>query len=235
VRLASIATHESKRSASRERHRLSRGWRSSLGLPQLGARLPRGGLPGHSGWRQFTGRFLEPRQIRRLACLKEGLDPFGRATAIAFFYHDQPLELALCMQGSNDKERGNWSSSGGVYGTPGALPPHLLTTSATYRSPVANSVAPSPPVFGCNNAWVSDRSLCYLASAKPVIVQHTAPAASCPRRQECIAFGHRRRQQSPWNAWRPTTERQCSLARALVEEHFDARNVVSRTLELTMG
>jgi len=30
------------------------------------------------------------------------------------------------------------------------------------------------------NRWVSDRTLCYLASGKPVVVQHTGPSSYLP-------------------------------------------------------
>ena len=38
------------------------------------------------------------------------------------------------------------------------------------------------------NAWVSDRSLCYLASGKPVVVQHTGPSSFLPDGEGMFRF-----------------------------------------------
>lgn len=81
------------------------------------------------------------------------------------------------------------------------------------------------------NAWVSDRSLCYLASGKPVVVQNTGPSSILPNGEGVFRF------ETPADAVRALAlanadyERQCRLARALVEEHFDAQKVASRILE----
>ena len=37
-----------------------------------------------------------------------------------------------------------------------------------------------PSCIKLQNAWISDRSLCYLASGKPVVVQDTGPSAYLP-------------------------------------------------------
>src|SRR5207247_4166830 len=37
-----------------------------------------------------------------------------------------------------------------------------------------------PSCLNLQNAWISDRTLCYLASGKPAVVQHTGPSRFLP-------------------------------------------------------
>jgi hypothetical protein len=85
------------------------------------------------------------------------------------------------------------------------------------------------------NAWISDRTLCYLASGKPGIVQHTGPSRFLPDCSGLFRF------RDPDEAARYVQvvledyDKQCCLARALAEEHFDARKVVPRMLERALA
>jgi hypothetical protein len=36
------------------------------------------------------------------------------------------------------------------------------------------------------NAWISDRTLCYLAAGKPAVVQHTGPSRFIPEEAGCL-------------------------------------------------
>jgi glycosyltransferase involved in cell wall biosynthesis len=81
------------------------------------------------------------------------------------------------------------------------------------------------------NAWVSDRSLCYLASGKPVVAEYTGPSSYLPDdagmfRVRTIADAVR-----AFEAINGDYERQCRLARRLAEEHFDAKAITRRILE----
>jgi hypothetical protein len=88
-----------------------------------------------------------------------------------------------------------------------------------------------PSTVALDTAWVSDRTLCYLASGRPAVVQHTGPSRILPDAEGLFRF------RSPDEAVRALAAaeadygRHCRLARALVEEHFDARRVVGRVLE----
>jgi hypothetical protein len=85
------------------------------------------------------------------------------------------------------------------------------------------------------NAWVSDRTLCYLASGRPAVVQHTGPSRFLPDRAGLLRF------RTPAEAAELLTEAEANYeyhtkeARALAEEHFDARAVVTRLLERALG
>lgn len=80
-------------------------------------------------------------------------------------------------------------------------------------------------------AWVSDRTICYLASGKPAVVQHTGPSSFLPDTGGVFRFRTIDEAISYLDSAVENYEENCRLARALAEEYFDARKVVSRVLE----
>jgi hypothetical protein len=85
------------------------------------------------------------------------------------------------------------------------------------------------------NAWVSDRTLCYLASGKPAIVQHTGPSAILPDAEGLFRFTTPDQAATHLEFVLADYARQCRLARALAEEHFDASRVVPLLLSRAFG
>jgi hypothetical protein len=81
------------------------------------------------------------------------------------------------------------------------------------------------------NAWVSDRTICYLASGKPAVVQHTGPSRFLPDAAGMFRFRSMEEAVRALTAVEADYERHCQLARALAEEYFDGRRVVTRVLE----
>ena len=76
------------------------------------------------------------------------------------------------------------------------------------------------------NAWISDRTLCYLASGKPAIVQHTGRSRWLPDRAGLLRFRDLRdAAQCVELASRNYVEHSL-LARALAEEYFNGNKVV---------
>jgi glycosyltransferase involved in cell wall biosynthesis len=84
------------------------------------------------------------------------------------------------------------------------------------------------------NAWVSDRSLCYLASGKPVVVQHTGASSVLPDGEGMFRFHTMADAARALRTINADYERQCRLARSLAEEHFDATRIVGRILEVAL-
>ena len=81
------------------------------------------------------------------------------------------------------------------------------------------------------NAWVSDRTLCYLASGKPAVVQHTGPSRFLPDSAGLFRFRDFEEAVRCLEMVEADYERQCKLARALAEQYFDARKVLTEVLE----
>jgi hypothetical protein len=81
------------------------------------------------------------------------------------------------------------------------------------------------------NAWISDRTLCYLASGKPAVVEYTGPSRILPDDAGLFRFRTLEEAARHLETVAADYEHQCRLARALVEEHFDARKVLASILE----
>ena len=92
-----------------------------------------------------------------------------------------------------------------------------------------------PSCVRLQNAWVSDRTLCYLASGKPAVVQHTGPSRFLPDAAGLCRFRTLEEAVHCLETVAADYERHCRLARALAEELFDARKVVARVLERALA
>jgi hypothetical protein len=117
--------------------------------------------------------------------------------------------------------------------------PHVLDVAASpdaYRAYIRSSrgefscVKPSCIAF--QNAWVSDRSLCYLASGKPVVVQNTGPSSVLPDGEGFLRFSAVEEAAEALATIEAGYERHCRAAREIAETRFDARTVLAGVLDL---
>jgi len=81
------------------------------------------------------------------------------------------------------------------------------------------------------SGWLSDRSVCYLASGKPVLAQDTGLADHYPVGEGLLTFSTLEEAAAGVEEIERNYERHSTAARALAEEHFDARIVLGRLLE----
>jgi hypothetical protein len=81
--------------------------------------------------------------------------------------------------------------------------------------------------------WFSDRSLCYLASGRPVIAQQTGFSRYIPVGEGLFAFNSADEVLAAIEALRRDYPSHARAARRLAEEHFDSDKVLSRLLEQT--
>jgi hypothetical protein len=146
-----------------------------------------------------------------------------------------PLELALCLAPGDEEE-------GRLLEERGWKIRHAWTVSSEpeqYRAYIQQSrgefscVKPSCIWFG--NAWISDRTLCYLASAKPAVIQHTGFSHFLPDSEGLFRFRNLEEAGRALFAVESDYERHCRLARELAEEHFDAQKVVGGVLERALA
>jgi hypothetical protein len=146
-----------------------------------------------------------------------------------------PLELALCLGPGDDDDRRRLEERGfrvrdarEVSGTP-----------ARYRTYIQQSrgewSCAKPSCIRLQNAWVSDRTLCYLASGRPAVVQHTGPSRILPDAEGLFRFRTSEEAARALVAVEADHDRQGRLARALVEAHFDGARVAARVLERALG
>ena len=85
------------------------------------------------------------------------------------------------------------------------------------------------------NAWVSDRTLCYLASGRPAVVEHTGPSRILPDADGLLRFRDVDEAAAAIRAVEADPEHHSRRARQLAEEHFDGVQVVRSVLERALA
>ena len=147
----------------------------------------------------------------------------------------QPLELAVLLtSGDGDDrrllERHGWRvrQSSEVSSTP-----------ERYREYIQRSRGEiscvKPSCIKLQNAWISDRSLCYLASGKPVVVQDTGPSDFLPGGEGFFRFATPEQAAAAMATVNADYEGHCRAARQLAETHFDARRTAERLLDIALA
>jgi hypothetical protein len=141
----------------------------------------------------------------------------------------QPMQIALNAPGEvEDRLRtGGWAlvNSAKVTRTPERYQEYLTTSRAEF------SVAKHAYV-STKSGWFSERSACYLASGRPVLVQNTGytrwlTAAGTG----VVPFSTREEAIAGVEDIVARYEEHCDAARAIAEEYFDARSILSDLLE----
>ncbi len=181
------------------------------------------GIGGHGNWEVFRGEAFN--NEKRTSFL-DYLNLPSRTSA--------SLELALCLSRKSaidNQERRLLERSGWKV----RYSWDVSSTLEQYRAYIQQSrgefscAKPSCMRFG--SGWISDRSLCYLASGKPVVVQHTGPSRFLPEAQGMFRFRTLDEAVGALSAVELDYDRHSRLARTLAETYFDAKQVVGRILE----
>jgi glycosyltransferase involved in cell wall biosynthesis len=81
------------------------------------------------------------------------------------------------------------------------------------------------------SGWLSERSMCYLASGKPVLAQNTGLRDLYPAGEGLVLFSTLDEAAAGAEAIAGDYERHCSAARTFAEEHFGSDQVLTRLLE----
>jgi hypothetical protein len=146
------------------------------------------------------------------------------------------LELALCFKGPSDApdvadrkllEQKGWRVRDAL---------DVARTPESYRAYIQAShgefSCAKPSYVEFQTAWVSDRTVCYLASGKPVVVQHTGPSSFLPTGEGMFRFATVEEAAEALATIDSDYGRHCRAARAIAEAFFDARLVLSDILHL---
>lgn len=143
----------------------------------------------------------------------------------------QPLELALALSDHEKEDEALLRDKGWRVQEAS----DVSSTLSDYQRYIQNSRGEfscvKPSCVRLQNAWISDRTLCYLASGKPAIVQHTGPSRFLPDAEGLFRFRSLEEAAGHLDTAARTYDRQCRAARLLAEEHFDARRVAGSVLE----
>jgi hypothetical protein len=148
----------------------------------------------------------------------------------------QPLELAVTLDDYTLEtdmpilEQGGWNVRDAW---------EVCPTPEDYRAYIQRSRAEfscaKPSCALLANAWISDRTLCYLASGKPAVVEHTGASRFLPEAEGLLRFRNMDEAAAAIEAVEADYERHSGLARRLAEEYFDGEQVVRHILERALA
>jgi hypothetical protein len=82
------------------------------------------------------------------------------------------------------------------------------------------------------SGWFSDRSICYLASGRPVLCQDTGFSSYLPTGQGLFTFNHNEDVLKAIDALNADYSGHALAAREIAEEYFDSQKVLPRFLQL---
>ena len=147
----------------------------------------------------------------------------------------QPLELALFTDGRDAADLARLAQNGWqvrhsreVAGSPEAYRSYVQASRGEFSCAKASCMQ-------FQNAWVSDRTLCYLASGKPVVVQHTGPSSYLPNGEGMFRFTSIDEAAAALDAVNTDYARHCRAARDIAETQFDAKHVLEGALHAAMS
>jgi hypothetical protein len=141
------------------------------------------------------------------------------------------LELALCL-GEDETEEGElWKRHGWSVRHSWDVTASAAAYRAYIRASRGEFSCAKPSCMRLQNAWISDRTLCYLASGKPAIVQHTGPSRALPDAAGLFRFHTPQEAAAALATVEADYDRHCALARGLAEEYFDSTKVMKSVLE----
>lgn len=144
---------------------------------------------------------------------------------------DERFELALDIDPADDRDREVLSSSGWALvdpvaeaGDPWRYRDYIQRSKAEFM--VAKNI-----YVDTHSGWFSDRSLCYLASGKPVLAQDTGFRDRYPTGEGLLAFSTLEEAVEGVEEIAADYERHSRAARAIAEDFFDSDKVLSRLLD----
>lgn len=142
-----------------------------------------------------------------------------------------PLELALLLGPGDEKDKQTLLKNGW----------HLCDSHAVAATPAdyQRYIQLSRGEFSCvkpscirlQNAWISDRTINYLSSGKPCMVQFTGKSKFLPDANGIIRFNSMNEAIKGLEDVASNYEKHALTARLLAEEYFDAKKVTKSVLE----
>jgi hypothetical protein len=159
----------------------------------------------------------------------------------------QPLELALCLDERPESEaRARRNAYGDYLGDPAdrkRLEEHgwrvrraheVAGSPESYQKYIQGSrgewSAAKPSCMRFRNAWISDRTLCYLATGRPAVVQDTGPSAYLPNGEGLFRFSTLDEARAAFAAIDADYGLHSRAAREMAEAWFDSSRIVAGIL-----
>ena len=143
----------------------------------------------------------------------------------------QRFEIALDIHPGDERDRAALEANGWTLVDPRAtVPGPLEFRDYVQRSGAEFSVAQGIYVE-TNSGWFSDRTVRYLASGRPVLVQDTGFSQHLPCGAGLWAFSDLMTAEEAIDCVQSTYRNQCRAARDLAAEYFESRKVLCSLLE----
>ena len=143
---------------------------------------------------------------------------------------DAPFALALGIHPDERPDLEALDAHGWTLVDPGDVAGTPARYEAFVRSSAAELGLAKSGYVEAACGWFSDRSLCYLASGRPVVAQDTGLAPYLPVDEGIVAFGDLDEAAAAVEAVRADPVRHGRAARAIAEEHFESDRVLGRLL-----
>jgi hypothetical protein len=140
-----------------------------------------------------------------------------------------PLELAISL-GEDKPEKQRLEEKGWCVREASSV----SSTPEEYRSYIQSSRGEfscvKPSCVRLQGAWISDRTICYLATGRPAIVEHTGPSDILPDREGLFRFKSFDEAVEGLCEVNANYARHARAARLLAEDNFDAKKVATSLL-----
>ena len=153
-----------------------------------------------------------------------------RLIALPTQTHEQFL-VALAIHPDETRDLASLSAHGWTL----IDPAHVTSTPDRYRSFVQGSkgeIGVAKSGYATSRCgWFSDRSVCYLASGRPVVTQETGFSRFLPTGEGLFAFETTDQARAGVDAVARDYPRHSRAARAIAEEYFDSSRVLPQLLE----
>lgn len=148
----------------------------------------------------------------------------------------QILELAIHLTAKDADERDRELFTGHGWRLKNSN--EVASTAEDYHTYIQNSLGEfscvKPSCIYLQNAWISDRTICYLASGKPAIMEHTGPSSFIPDAEGIFRFRNFTEAVQALEKTVADYENQSRLARALAEEFFDGQKIAKNILQFAL-
>jgi len=146
----------------------------------------------------------------------------------------QVLELALCLGEGDEEDRTILENYGWrirhayeVADSPEMYQSYIQTSRGEFS-------CAKPSCMKFQNAWISDRTLCYLATGKPVVVQHTGPSSYLPNGEGMFRFSTMEETVDALATINADYKKHCQAARGIAEVYFDSKQIVEGILNVAL-
>lgn len=144
-----------------------------------------------------------------------------------------PLELCLHLDPMDPEyellKKNGWSLK---------HPESTVPTPEDYMNYIQSSAGEfsvcKPSCVRFQNGWISDRTICYLASGKPCVVEHCGPLSFLPNNKGLWRFKSLEEASHAIRYIREHYEEESAAARKIAEQYFDSKNITKTVVETAL-